>query len=113
MYPNMQPSFGQPSFGQPAYVQPNLAQPNFAQQPAFGIQPASGQAPAGWSPQQSQPRQMPVMASMASGAVQPGAQPKPKVRLQAPDAPPARLILPSPEELGLVANRSQGQAEAT
>lgn len=44
---------------------------------------------------------MPVLASMVAGEA-----PKPKVRMQAPDTPPtkaAKLVLPTPEELGVVA----------
>jgi hypothetical protein len=50
---------------------------------------------------------MPVPAALASGAVTPAAAPKPTIRLQAPDPPPARparLTLASPEALGVRAS---------
>ena len=55
---------------------------------------------------------MPVNAAMAAAS----AEPKPKVRLQSADPTPpvqvARLVLPSPEELGLSSARPAGQATA-
>jgi hypothetical protein len=51
---------------------------------------------------------MPVPAALAAGTASPGPAPQPTIRLQAPDPPPARparLVLASPEALGVSAPR--------
>ncbi len=98
--------------GQPLTYQPTPFQP-------MQTMPAM---PGNWAaaPQPNpQPPAMPVLANMATGNANTRNGPRPKIRLQAPDMPKtalaARLVLPSPEDLGVGVPRptpSQVQAPA-
>lgn len=95
-------SLPQTQFAPPQQVAPQqFTYPGTAYQPAPQRPQASPLTPKF----AEQTTQQPVLAAQAGGSPPKAPQPQPIIRMQGPDpeaaAPPARLVMPSPEELGL------------
>src|SRR5262245_64251678 len=100
--------FAQPQqFASQPWV-PQQHQPNSPLAPRFNPQPVQQPVLASQAsgPQQKPPQQASpsLQAAQANGPQQ---KPQPIVRMQSPDSPaaPSRLVMPSPEDLGISASK--------